>query len=153
VRGRYRDCVCAVVREKVSGRVLLCHRKGYAPSKGWQFPQGGVDPAKDLIKEAKRELREEIGTDSVTLVALSPVVYTYHFPEYAKAGRPGFCGQRQRWILFELDGRPAINFRHKPAEFDDFKWVQPKVALKRIVDFKKDVYLAALRDLHLLQSK
>ena len=148
---RYRDSVCAVLQRRSDGRLLVCHRKGFPPAEGWQFPQGGVDRAKGIADEMKRELREEIGTDKVEIVSISPKSYTYRFPPDAQERRPGYIGQRQRWVLARFcGGDDEIRFEHVPAEFDAFEWVDAAEALKRIVDFKRDVYSKALGDFGLL---
>jgi putative (di)nucleoside polyphosphate hydrolase len=149
----YRQGVCVVLRRPESARVLLCHRKGSTRSQGWQFPQGGVDPLRDLLAEAKRELREEIGTDAVAPIAFSNERYCYDIPPRLR--RPGspYVGQCHRWILAELlvDDR-TINFEYQPAEFDAFEWVEPAEALRRVVDFKQATYGRALSALGLLPT-
>ena len=148
---KYRDSVCAVIRKPEGGDVLVCHRCGYPPEKGWQFPQGGYDQEKGLVAEVKRELREEIGTDDVEIVKISSRSYTYDFPEHARNARPGYRGQRQRWVLADFRGNDAlISFSNQPAEFDRYEWVDPTVALERIVAFKRGVYGQALGDLGLV---
>ena len=147
---KYRDNVCAVIRRKTDNSVLICHRRGFPRDRGWQFPQGGIENQADLIDELKRELVEEIGTDNITVILVSPHVYRYTFPKGVKSKHRGYCGQEQRWVLVELNcGDKAIKFNGADAEFDDFLWVSPKEALVQVVDFKKDVYRQALRDLGL----
>lgn len=149
---RYRENVCAVIRRTGDTPVLLFHRKGYPPHQGWQFPQGGIDPRKELVVELKRELREEIGTDAVRVVCISPNTYKYDFPPDVTRFKR-YRGQRQRWVLLELCvGDDAIHFEHTPAEFDSYQWCSVQQALERIVSFKKDVYRRALGDLGLLQG-
>ena len=38
---------------------------------GWQMPQGGIEPVKTPHDAARRELREEIGTDNAEVIAES----------------------------------------------------------------------------------
>jgi putative (di)nucleoside polyphosphate hydrolase len=147
----YRDNVCAVIRAP-DGTVLVGHRTGFPPEKGWQFPQGGVDPAIDLIDELKRELREEIGNDRIRVILISPAAYVYNYPESVLPKKKGYTGQRQRWVLCEfLDKDPVIRLdREVEPEFDGIRWVVPKEALALSVGFKKEVYEQALKDLGVL---
>jgi len=148
---RYRDNVCAVIRGKSGNSVCLFHRKNFPPDAGWQFPQGGIDTQKDIIDELKRELREEIGTDNISVIALSPHIYYYDFPAGVENKHSGYCGQMQRWVLVELQNDEIeIIFYGDDAEFDAYQWVAPQEAVDRIVPFKKDVYIKALHDFKLL---
>lgn len=148
---RYRRNVCIVIKKRGSDLVLLCHRKDYPKNLGWQFPQGGIHKNADVLSEMKRELREEIGTDAVAVIAVSKKKYAYEFPADSENPRPGFGGQIQQWILAELrTDDSTLNFNHKPSEFDAFRWATPNEALKEIVDFKKQTYGEALKDLGLL---
>jgi putative (di)nucleoside polyphosphate hydrolase len=147
----YRDNVCAVIRAP-DDLVLVCHRKGFPPDNGWQFPQGGISAAIDLIDELKRELREEIGNDRIRVILISPMTYVYDYPESIVPKKKGYTGQRQRWVLCEfLDKDPVIRLdREEEPEFDEVRWVRPQEALAGCVGFKKEVYEHALRDLWLL---
>ena len=148
---KYRDNVCAVIRRKSDNSVLIFHRKGCPETKGWQFPQGGIDVSKDLIQELKRELLEEIGTDDVSVIAISPGVYAYNFPKGASIRHKGYSGQKQRWVLIELKSdESVISFKNENAEFDAWQWTSPREAVAGVVGFKKDVYQKGLNDLGLL---
>ena len=147
---RFRHNVCVAVRRAGSDLFLVCHRKGFPPDSGWQFPQGGLHEGEELISEMRRELREEIGTDVVKVVAVAPKKYTYTFPQGIKTRHGNFTGQTQQWVLADFSGLDReINFNRKPAEFDAFEWVTVTTALDRIVDFKRNVYAEALQDMGL----
>jgi putative (di)nucleoside polyphosphate hydrolase len=151
---RFRQNVCIAVRKAGSELFLVCHRNGFPPDSGWQFPQGGLHEGKDLISEMRRELREEIGTDDVKVVTVSSKKYTYIFPPKIKRKKGNFIGQTQQWVFAEFSGNDSeINFNRKPAEFDAFEWVTTATVLDRIVEFKKTVYTEAMTDLGLLEKK
>lgn len=143
--------MCAVIRNKTGNSVLLFHRKGLPHDTGWQFPQGGIDSKKDLVEELKRELREEIGTDAISVIKISPNTYTYNFPDGLPVKHKGYCGQRQRWVQVELECNESdITFNNSSAEFDDYRWVTPGEAVSEVIDFKRDVYKQALSDFGLI---
>jgi len=145
--------VCAVIRRKTDNSVLFCHRKGYSEDEGWQFPQGGIDITKDLIEELKRELLEEIGTDDITVIYISPYRYIYKFSEDCISPIQGYDGQQQQWVLVEFNkDEIEISFIGAEQEFDAYKWVSPEYAYKTIVEFKKEVYYKGLRDLGLIKN-
>jgi len=150
-REQYRIGVCIVLTRDGGRHVLVCHRIDSPQGAGWQFPQGGVDPDADLIEEAKRELREEIGTDGITVLAVTRERFCYDFPDGVTKNE--YHGQCHRWVLAELVcGDSAIHFRNEPVEFDAFEWVTPEEAFRRVVDFKKAAYRKALNTLGVLRE-
>jgi putative (di)nucleoside polyphosphate hydrolase len=119
---------------------------------GWQFPQGGVDTALDVIEEARRELREEIGTDAIKVLRVSSRSYCYDFPH--GVGKEGFRGQCHIWILAQLlISEEHINFEHLPAEFDGWQWVSAQQACDLIVPFKREAYQQGLIEFGLLADR
>ncbi|MGM0462451.1 MAG: RNA pyrophosphohydrolase [Fibrobacterota bacterium] len=150
---RYRPNVCAVILHKNRyDRVLLCHRKDFLMQQGWQFPQGGYDPQKNLVSEMKRELREEISTDAVEVLSMSRSEYYYDFPSPDHPKGKNYVGQRQRWVLCRFLGEDSdICVDTAVPEFDDWKWVSPYEAARLCVEFKKDNYYAALREFGLIE--
>lgn len=147
----YRTGVCVVLTRQTGTSVLVCHRIGAQPDEGWQFPQGGRDPALPVLDEARRELREEIGADRIQCVRQSRREYSYDIPPDRR--RPGsrWVGQRHVWLLARLLAEDRdISFAHQPAEFDGFRWVTPEEALAGAVWFKRQAYKGGLRDLGLL---
>ncbi len=156
---RYRPNVCGVLTDDARARVLVFRRT--APTIGehsWQFPQGGLDEGEAPLDGLLRELKEEIGTRDVEVLAALPRPIRYDFPpdvqDWLAARDPEksvFQGQEQSWFLLRLrGGTEAINFDHQPAEFDAFRWVPPPEAVELVVPFKKDAYRAGLAELGLL---
>lgn len=115
----------------------------------WQMPQGGIDYEESPLEAALREMKEEIGTDNVTLLAESKDWYTYDFPEALAStlwnGR--YDGQRQKWFLFQFLGTDdEIVIKTKHPEFIEWRWISPDQLPHLIVDFKKDLYSQLLEE-------
>ena len=73
----YRKNVGIVVFNQ-NKKVLMCARAD-SDDFNWQFPQGGIDEKEDIVTAAKRELFEETGIKSVSLIAKYPEPLRYDF--------------------------------------------------------------------------
>lgn len=123
----------------------------------WQMPQGGIDEGEDPLPAARRELHEETGISSVSLLAEAPDWIHYDLPEHLVgiAFKGKYRGQKQRWFAFRFEGDEseiAINpppGGHEP-EFDAWAWKKMEDLPNLIVPFKRKVYedvVAAFRHL------
>jgi putative (di)nucleoside polyphosphate hydrolase len=139
----YRPNVGVVLFNR-AGHVWLGRRAHTQGPYNWQFPQGGVDPGEDWETAARRELLEETGVSSASVLAQTDGWIIYDFPPNyggSKAAR-GFKGQKQRWFAFRFDGEDAeVNLElHHEIEFDAWKWAPLAEAIDWIVPFKRGAY-------------
>ena len=100
-----------------------------------------------------RELHEEVGLEAadVKILARTQGWLRYHLPEryIRRHENPRCIGQKQKWFLLQLVGSEEginLSVMQKP-EFDDWRWVSWWYPLDQVIDFKRDVYLQALRQL------
>jgi putative (di)nucleoside polyphosphate hydrolase len=148
----YRPCVGLLVLNG-EGRVWVGHRIAEPDSEFsgtsmlWQMPQGGIDEGEEPLPAAHRELFEETGMKSLTLLAEAPHWINYDLPPHlvgiAFKGR--YRGQIQKWFAFRFEGDDReIRINPPPgghkAEFDEWDWRPMHDLPGLVVPFKRKVY-------------
>lgn len=148
----YRPCVGIMLINK-AGLVFIGRRRNkalrehVAPNHEWQMPQGGIDDQEDAFIAAKRELLEETGVSSVSLLAEASDWFAYDLPQdiAQEAWKGRYKGQRQKWFALRFEGdETEINIDSPPhglhAEFDAWRWEKMAHLPDLIIPFKRPVY-------------
>lgn len=148
----YRPCVGIMVLNReglvwAGERISIGNSEYDGSLQRWQMPQGGIDADEEAEPAARRELHEETGMTSVSLIAEAPGWITYDLPEHLMGiGLKGkYRGQKQRWFAYRFEGDEseiAINpppDGHTP-EFEDWEWKPMAELPALIVPFKRKVY-------------
>ena len=123
------------------------------PGDKWQMPQGGVDIGESYINAMKRELFEETSIKNIKILKEVDRIYEYELPDNLVGiiWKGKFRGQKQKWFITKFLGEDSeINLNTKHPEFIDWKWIEPKLLPKVIVNFKKDLYLNLLAEINLV---
>ena len=110
----------------------------------WQFPQGGIDEGESPQEAMYRELKEEIGTNDVEIIAQYPQWLSYDFPENV-AKKMRFDGQSQKYFLVRLKPGAKIDINTPKPEFNDFSFVKVEEINKIVNSFKKPVYTKVIK--------
>lgn len=137
----YRPCVGMMVLNDKN--LVLVGKRIDSRAEAWQMPQGGVDEGEDICVAALRELREEVGTDDVTVLAESEEWLSYDLPVelVPELWNGQYRGQKQKWFLMRLNGDVSnININTAHPEFCETKWVKPELLPELIVPFKQALY-------------
>jgi putative (di)nucleoside polyphosphate hydrolase len=150
----YRPCV-GIMLLNPQGHVWVGHRPDIPDEEGggewWQMPQGGIDPEEDPAAAALRELYEETGVRSATIIAESREWHCYDLPPQLVGVSWGgrYRGQRQKWFAARFTGADSeVQLAlpgHKP-EFDKWRWAAIDSLERLIVPFKRDVYARVIAE-------
>ncbi|WP_455474364.1 RNA pyrophosphohydrolase [Bartonella sp. B30(2025)] len=155
----YRKCVGILVFNREGkvwiGRRVTVHTTHVDTevSDCWQLPQGGIDDDEEPLDAARRELYEETGIRSVTLLKEAKNWFQYDFPqEFAGRGLSRkYRGQRQKWFAFQFTGEISEIAINPPpdgntAEFDKWRWIDLEALPLMIISFKKQVYIKVVNE-------
>lgn len=145
----YRANVAIVLRNG-QGQLFWAKRRGMD---AWQFPQGGIKKNESVKSAMYRELEEETGLlpEHVKIVRCTNEWLRYRLPRkfIRKNSTPVCIGQKQIWYLLELladESAVRLDTSKKP-EFDHWRWADLWEPAEQVVDFKRKVYEAALKEL------
>lgn len=112
----------------------------------WQFPQGGIDEGEDPRTALKRELKEEIGTDEIEIIAEYPYWLSYDFPSTVLEKMQPYSGQTQKYFLVRLKNGAKIDINKMGhPEFDSYRFVKIKEVFEMVNHFKKGIYIQVIQ--------
>ncbi len=138
----YRPNVAAIILSSEYPKkceFMLSRRNGV--KRGWQFPQGGIDEGESAVDALLRELKEEIGTNDVEILAEYPEWITYDFPQSAKGKLYPYRGQTQKYYLVRLRESAKIDlFAYEIPEFEEYRFVGLEELFKRATFLKRKAY-------------
>jgi putative (di)nucleoside polyphosphate hydrolase len=129
-----------------AGHVFVGQRNDIA-GEAWQMPQGGIEPGEEPQSAAFRELREELGTTNVEIMASTDNWFSYELPPQLLDRMPNarWKGQTQKWFLMRFLGKDdEINIATEHPEFSQWRWAPPDRLIELIVPFKRDIYRSVL---------
>ena len=141
-----------IILASPEGRVFWGRRMG--KREAWQFPQGGMMPGESPEEALYRELHEEVGltAEDVEILGSTRGWLNYRLPRrfLRRPENDRQCiGQRQKWFLLRLtsdETRIDLQATEQP-EFQDWRWVSYWYPIRKVVHFKRGVYIRALREL------
>jgi len=144
----YRKCVGMMILN--NNKEILVGKRIDHPSGFWQMPQGGIDEYENPEEAVWREMMEEIGTNNVTLIKTSNQWLNYDIPNDTLKTLPWghkYKGQTQKWFAFKFTGKDEdINVGTTNPEFSEWKWINYKNIVDKIVPFKRSVYSKILEE-------
>ncbi|MEZ5871328.1 MAG: RNA pyrophosphohydrolase [Nitratireductor sp.] len=148
----YRRCVGIMVLNRAGlvwagRRIVIKNDEMEGAVQLWQMPQGGIDKGEEPEPAARRELWEETGMRSVSLLAEAPDWINYDLPPnlVGRALKGRYRGQTQKWFAYRFEGdENEIAINPPPgghtAEFDQWDWKPMQELPELIVPFKRGVY-------------
>jgi putative (di)nucleoside polyphosphate hydrolase len=146
----YRAGVGAVILNK-NGEIFAGKRLEKFVVKGWQMPQGGIDPEEDPDQALYREVYEETGIKSLKIIAKTNWLF-YDLPDHIAANfwSGKYKGQRQIWYKLAFTGDESeIDLTVYEPEFAEYKWSNKTELIDEIVEFKKPLYQQVFQELEI----
>ena len=144
----YRPCAGIVLFNR-DGDVFVGKRVDQ-PSSAWQLPQGGIENGEPPRAAALRELQEETGARSVTVLAEASKWLTYELPHElaGKVWNGKYRGQRQKWFAMRFTGdeREINPANVKNPEFSTWRWAPLDDLPSLAVPFKRHIYEAIVAE-------
>lgn len=138
---KYRPNVAAViVSSKYPEKCEIFIAKRNDVPDAWQFPQGGIDKGESPKKALFRELKEEIDTNCIEIVAKFPEWIAYDFPATISDKMFPFIGQQQQYYLVRLKSGAKINLDIENPEFSHYQFIDANNILDHVSYFKKPIY-------------
>ena len=140
-RRPYRPCVGIMLIN--SNNQIFAGQRIDNHLEAWQMPQGGIDEGEDVETACFREMKEEIGTDKASIIAIHPEWLNYDIPEILadKLWNQKYRGQTQKWVALKFTGTDSdINIKTHIPEFSKWKWISPQQLASLAAPFKRVVY-------------
>ena len=137
----YRPCV-GIMLLNANGEVFVAQRIDSARG-AWQMPQGGIDDGETPANAARRELKEETGTNNATIIAEYAEWISYDLPDHLikRLWKGRYRGQTQKWFAMRFLGTDEdIDINTAEPEFNAWRWVPMAELLDLVVPFKHHVY-------------
>lgn len=145
---KFRQAIGAIILDK-NDNIIVFQRRDYPEN--WQGPEGGIDEKETVTEALYRELKEEIDLNSDEFDVL---IETKEFIRYFfEGGRQkfGFDGQEKKFFLVKLKTDKIFKFDNtKEIEFSSSKIMKAEDLLKKVPDFKKNMYEKVLKEFKLL---
>ena len=123
------------------------------PGDYWQMPQGGVEGGENFLAAMKRELHEETSVKNIKIIKKISKIYEYelHKNIIGIIQKDKLKGKKQKWFITRfLGNEDEINLNTKHQEFIEWKWVDADKLPNVIVEFKKKLYQALLKEIKLV---
>lgn len=115
----------------------------------WQFPQGGIDPGETPEQALVREMKEEVGIDTIQILKRGADVI-YNFPTDLKSAvAKRYLGQRQTWFLLQAGTGWEPDLTRCDKEFVRFTWKTPEDIIDSVIIWKRDAYRQGLASLNI----
>ncbi|MGE5425975.1 MAG: WecB/TagA/CpsF family glycosyltransferase [Bacillota bacterium] len=154
---KYRPNVAILLFKQESGEKFIFTVERQGEPGHWQLPQGGLDDL-SLEQAGEKELREESGASSFSIIASLPDLYKYDFDkESGKYANPrkqrhfGYKGQAQGLLICRFNGEDG-EFNIKHWDHMAWRWVKESELVASLHPCRREaaaIYLNKLKEVKL----
>ena len=141
---QYRKGVVAILLN-ANQKILLCHRRDRSVLE-WQLPQGGIESKETPEEACEREVFEETGIRRIEVIGKTQSWITYEWPSEARRTGSRLIGQAHIYLIARVTDE-SLEDLQGTQDFDRFEWVNWLDPIERVVEFKKEAYSRAFREL------
>lgn len=122
----YRKNVCLITFRKSPELRFLIINLVFWKDGWWKFPQGGAKKGESIEEAARREFKEELGTDKIELLAESKKINRYEWENRTiEVKGSKWKGQSQHFVLALFTGSDS-DLKPNPEEVKGYKWATPE---------------------------
>ncbi len=150
IKFKFRRNVVGFIQDAQHRRALLVS-PWWAQDQRWQFPQGGIDRGESAEAAVKREMGEELGTETFRVLAHIPNVHVYEWPVWYTFVK-GYKGQNQDLFVLEFTGKDTDIDLGKAAELHEWRWVPNDQVLSQLAQPRREIGALALEALAKVQK-
>lgn len=138
----YRKGVAAFILNDC-GKILACSRGKYDIS-DWQIPQGGIEKQESYEAACLREVQEETGLTSLSIISMASRLIKYDWPPETLRNDTPYIGQEHFYFLIKCLVPSELK---STRSFKFYKWVSFEFLINEVIFFKRKPYFQAWEEL------
>ena len=114
-------------------KILFCQRRD---KKGFQLPQGGIEPGETAEQALRREIKEETCLENFKILGKASETVKYKWSDDFVSKDDIYIGQEQTYFVVQINEIEKDNL-NETEDFIHYEWVNIDHIIENIVHYKK----------------